>query len=287
MSLSQYKSLGVINRTPNSFSDKGQSLHPVHFESQLASFLNDPSVIVDVGFESTAPMNSAITYEEELERFYTFLKASEKFSFDERFISFDTYKIKNFLVMSNEFKKIHPKSLIIFNDVGGILDDELKAALLNFKGEDFYYIYTFSHIPERELVLNHMEFVDETKDIIEQTVNAFNKATNWFKAIGMENQLILDPGFGFSKSFDQNWRLINSFATLESRAHDLGLPGNWLIGLSKKSFLQKALGEGRNIEELHSRSLQQIQEGSKLNLLFRVHDPQILCKKYVSRPFSL
>jgi len=122
MNLSKYKTLGVINRTPNSFSDHGASLHPDHFDSQLKSFLADPSVIVDIGFESTAPMNQAISDQEEFARFLSFLEASKEYSFADKFISFDTYKVKNFLLIADEFQKIHPLAHFIFNDISGVLD---------------------------------------------------------------------------------------------------------------------------------------------------------------------
>jgi dihydropteroate synthase len=275
MNLSKYKTLGVINRTPNSFSDHGASLNPDHFDSQLKSFLDDPTVIVDVGFESTAPMNQAISSSEEYARFLSFLLASKDYSFTDRFISFDTYKVQNFLLMADEFQKLHPEAHLIFNDVSGVLDTELKEALLEFKGKKFYYIYTFTHIPDRSQVLNHMKFLSTESDIIEATANAFNRAYKWFKSFGMESQLILDPGFGFSKTYEQNWQLINCFNDLEVKTN-LSLPV--LIGLSKKSFLKKALEHhpAMELEDLHKKCICDLQKASKMDLLFRVHDPKIM-----------
>lgn len=275
MNLSKYKTLGVINWTPNSFSDHGASLNPDYFDSQIKSFLADPTVIVDIGFESTAPMNQSISDVEELERFKKFLEISKNYSFVNRPISFDTYKVKNFLLMAQEFQKIHPQAYLIFNDVSGVLDTELKEALLQFKGRNFYYIYTFSHIPERSQVLDHMKFQQPQLDIIESAARAFNEAFDWFKSFQMESQLILDPGFGFSKSYDQNWQLIDNFSTLEAvTALDVPI----LVGLSKKSFLKKALEShlGMDLEGLHKKCITSLQDASKGILLFRVHDPKIM-----------
>lgn len=275
MKLSKFKILGVINRTPNSFSDQGQSLNPQHFENQLQSFLDDERVIVDIGFESTAPMNQAVSSDEELARFENFLEASKKFSFDGKFISFDTYKVQNFKTMTERFIKIHPGAHFIFNDVGGILDEELKAVLLKFKDQKFYYIYTFSHIPARDQVLDHMKFVQPESNVIDETSKSFNRAYNWFKSFQMEDKLILDPGFGFSKTFEQNWNLINQWDELESKTN-IDIP--MLIGLSKKSFLKKALESHSNmdLEGLHLKCIREIQKVSRRTLLFRVHDPNIL-----------
>lgn len=275
MNLSKFKTLGVINRTPNSFSDHGQSLNPQHLKLQLKSFLEDPTVIVDVGFESTAPMNQAVSPEEELSRFENFKEASKDFSFENKFISFDTYKVQNFLLMTDAFKALHPKAYFIFNDVSGVLDNELKEALLKFKDQNFYYIYTFAHIPSRDQVLNHMKFLHPERDVITEASLAFKKAYDWFKSFQMEDKLILDPGFGFSKTFEQNWELINHWSELESKT-SLDVP--ILVGLSKKSFLKKALETHPELglEGLHQKCIQDIQKASKRNLLFRVHDPKIM-----------
>ena len=281
MNLQNFKTLGVINRTPNSFSDHGASLNPDFFKTQITTFLNDPTVIIDVGFESTAPMNSPVESVIELERFHDFLNASKEFSFKDRFISFDTYRPQSFRVMAREFKKIHPEALVIFNDVSGVLDSELRSCLEEFRGQKFYYIYTFSHIPERSRVLEHMKFLDDKKDIIEQTSAAFFRAQKWFDDLGMKDQIIYDPGFGFSKTYEQNWKLIDSFNDLSLALIDLKAPV--LIGLSKKSFLKKALGpevsaDLAQLERLHHDCIVKIQGSNPgyLPLLFRVHDLDVL-----------
>lgn len=284
MNLSNYKTLGVINRTPDSFSDIGASLKPDYFQKQLQSFLADTTIIIDVGFESTAPMNRPITHAEELFRFEKFLEASKDFSFEGRFISFDTYKVKNFKYMVHEFRKYHPKASFIFNDVSGCLDSELNEALLEFRGQNFYYIYTFTHIPSRSKTLEHMKYLNEDFDIIESTASHFKSAYDWFKTFGMEHQIILDPGFGFSKTFDQNWKLINHFNELEERLLEMKITNPILIGISKKSFLQAALKTdsdddvGGQLEGLHQDCIRKISLNSIMNLLFRVHDPKILSK---------
>ena len=278
--LLNYKTLGVINMTPNSFSDHGASLKPEHFSQQLNSFLADPTIIIDVGFESTAPMNQAISFEEELARFELFLTASKDYSFINRFISFDTYKIQNFKIMREKFLAIHPKAHVIFNDVSGVLNEELKELLRSIHDEEFYYIYTFTHIPERSRVLEHMKFINLESDVIEQVSAGFKEAYEWFKSFGMENQLIFDPGFGFSKSYEQNWRLINSFKLLDEKIQEFAPDNTCLIGLSKKSFLKKALAsEGKSedqLEDLHSSCINIIKNQAKTKLLFRVHDPKIM-----------
>lgn len=278
MNLNQYKSLGVINRTPNSFSDKGQSLNQNHFETQLQEMLADSSVIPDFGFESTASMNKSISLDEEIDRFRDFLDSARDFSFKDRLISFDTYRPQSFLMMTEIFEGLYPGVGFIFNDVSGVLDETLKSALLKFKDKNFYYIYTFSHIPSRQSVQDHMKYLDEKADIIKSTVESFIRAYTWFKEFGMEKNLILDAGFGFSKTYEQNWQLINRYHEVESELISKEIFNPHLIGLSKKSFLKKALDsdDPALLEGLHKNCIEKIKKESKLNLLFRVHDPKIL-----------
>lgn len=287
MFLNQYKGLGVINRTPNSFSDQGLHLQEEKFHQGLELFLADPAVICDFGFESTAPMNKAISQDEERERFFHFLedlKKNPKISFKDRYVSFDTYRPSSFLFMAQKFKEAFGHDHFIFNDVSGILDAELKEALLTFKGRNFYYIYSFTHIPSRDRVQDHMKFLDESGDILSSTRDAFSKAYYWFKDLGMENQLILDAAFGFSKSYEDNWRLIEEYGELVDLMAKEGIRLPHLVGLSKKSFLKTYLKRNLNsdsledLERLHSECIEKIRTSTKgeIPLLFRVHDSKIL-----------
>lgn len=281
MNLSLIKGLGVINRTPNSFSDHGLSLNPSFFKNQLESFLKIPHLVLDIGFESTAPMNSAISAHEEWERFTEFLRESEGFDFSERAISFDTYKVQNFSLMAREFKKHHRDVHLIFNDVSGVLDQDLKELLLQMKNSSFSYIYTFTHIPSRDEVLKHMSFIDDKEDIIKQAARSFTRAYEFFRELQMEDRLILDPGFGFSKTYEQNWRLIEHFDLLEkeiAKTHP-EIKNAILIGLSKKSFLKKSLPENfspEDLENLHLKCMLKIERMATHKLLFRVHNPHLL-----------
>ena len=180
--------------------------------------------------------------------------------------------------MVHEFKKLHPKAYLIFNDVSGCLDSELKEALFEFKHTPFYYIFTFSGIPERAKTLEHMKFVDEKIDIISSAGESFKKAYEWFKDIQMDHQLILDPGFGFSKSYEQNWKLIEDFNELEEKLLEFKITNPILIGLSKKSFLKKALETDgvEALEDLHRTCIRKLMSSRIMNLLFRVHDPKIM-----------
>ena len=274
--------MGIINRTPDSFSDRGNSLDESFFKNQLSSFLKTQSLILDIGFESTAPMNKAISLEEEWRRFELFLEATKDFQFNSRQVSFDTYKIENFLKMKEAFLKIHPKVSLILNDVSGVLDKDLMNLISSHKNQKLTYIYTFTHIPSRDLVLKHMEYVhrDKSNSVLERCLKAFKDASTFYKKYDENVQLILDPGFGFSKSYDENWTLIDHFSLLLDGLEKEGLDHSLLIGLSKKSFLKKfcQTENTQTIENLHKQILQKMINENKFNrkLIFRAHDPQIL-----------
>jgi dihydropteroate synthase len=260
--------------TPNSFSDQGKSLNPEIAIAQLQSFLENKKVIPDIGFESTAPMNSAIALEEEWRRFENFLHVIKDIDLSESILSLDTYKIENFIKMTKELKSTFKVQHVVFNDVSGCLDADLSRAM---DQEDFTYIYTFSHIPSRAEVLNHMNYLSE-KDVVHECAEAFKKAIEFFKQKGKLDRLILDPGFGFSKTYEQNWDLINRAPELMELLANEKITNPILIGLSKKSFLRKALKTESfsESEKLHLNCLVDILKATKHPILFRVHDPKIV-----------
>lgn len=278
---SNYKLLGVINRTPNSFSRTGFSLIKDHLFSQLA--LHDRFLAIsDLGFESTAPMNQAITQDEELSRFFEFLNLTRSHDFAGKIVSFDTYRPSSFLVMSRAFLSVHPRVQgFIFNDVSGVLDEELKSVLREASRtlkKEIYYVYSFCFVTNRKEVLKHNKLLRPGASIVEACVESFKKAVEYLEEVIDSDHLILDPGFGFSKTYEQNWELINRFSYLLKEMEKAKLKNTLLIGLSKKSFLRAKLGT-KNPEEteiLHQFLLKKMVGMSSRNLLLRVHDPALL-----------
>lgn len=282
MKFNYINTLGVINRTPNSFSCLGESLADEAFFNKLNLHLRSPRVVTDVGFESTAPMNRAITPEEELARFRIFLYKTKSCDFSDRFISFDTYRPRNFLIMALEMKRYHPRAKFILNDVSGVLDRELKETLIKcreFFGEhDFHYIYSFTHVPSRLDVLSHDKFLNLSRPIVDQCIDSFWAAFMFFKDLGLESQLLLDPAFGFSKSYDQNWDLIYSFSTLLKGLESKKIHNPLVLGLSKKRFLRTKLNlkDPNETEGLHQKLILKLQSMTRRQLIFRVHDTSLV-----------
>jgi len=277
--------MGVINITPNSFSDAISNLHhSAELIKKLNQFKKIPALIFDFGFESSAPMNSAITSHQERIRFDLFFEMIKEVDLGGQWISFDTYRPENYLYFEERFKSRYHDCGFIFNDVSGVLDAPLFDLLKSKKGQqDFYYLYCSTHIPSRDQTLSHMEFQREG-NMLEMTATHFKNGFQKLAAIGMNQQLILDPGFGFSKSFEQNWDLIRHFDELVLSLKDAGIVCPWLIGLSKKSFLRKVQPASHDpfgdAEILHAKIIKEFIVKNSGHLIFRAHDPFLVESVY-------
>jgi dihydropteroate synthase len=273
--------LGVINITPNSFSDPNLFLNSNTLIQTLNNFKTNPYLCFDFGFESTAPANAAISESLEKERFDAFFESIKDVDLSGRWISFDTYKVQNYLYFEEQFKSRYRDCGFIFNDVSGVINEDLLSLLKSKKSDqNFYYLYTYTHIPSRELVLNHMNYILEG-DIVEMSFKHFSHGYEKFKVIGFQEKIIFDPCFGFSKSYEQNWDLLNRFDQLVhklSEQNQIRIP--WLIGVSKKSFLRKSLVNSsdpfKDSEILHAEIIKNLQSKKLGHLLFRVHDPKLV-----------
>ena len=270
--------MGVINRTPNSFSDNGLDLESDHFHITLNELLIRPHLMIDIGFESTAPMNQAISLEEEWERFLSFFEIVKDVNLEGRILSLDTYKIQNAEKMIECLRSAHPKLSLVLNDVSGVVDEELMSFLTSSTARNLGYIYNFTFIPNRNEVLNHMKFINEDCDIVKKCLGQFNLIANIFDKNKIEADLLLDPGFGFSKTFLQNLKLINDFSLVTSELYKKKIRSPLVVGLSKKSFLRRLIGvdNGEETEELHKQIILQMSKNNHSQLIFRVHNPKIL-----------
>jgi dihydropteroate synthase len=274
---SEYTGLGVINRTPNSFSDAGKSLNDLYFLEQLKELIKRKKFIIDIGFESTAPMNQKISNEDEWDRFLLFKDLIQNIELNQSIISLDSYKEENMLRMISSLKNDHPQCRFLINDVSGLCSDFLLDYLASQEGQDVGYIYTFTNIPHKDKVHAHMNYLNEDEDIIKQVFNKFHVIHRQFLNRQIDHKLLLDPGFGFSKSFLQNWALIERIDELTQLLVNDKIRNPLVIGLSKKSFMKKMLNvdSGDETEDLHRRCIKKMLSQTHSKLLFRVHHPEI------------
>jgi len=230
---------GVLNVTPDSFSDGGLYLDPEQALSHALKLLDDGADIIDIGGESTRPgakvlsaaapkdlkanpvPNSPVTEEEELRRVIPVIVALKKTRPD-CVISVDTYK-------ATVARKAVEAGAEIVNDVSGFRWDprmpktlsELKcgAILMHARGRP-----------------DEWHAMPPASDIVLQVKRDFRDWADAALMAGVKRERItLDPGFGFGKSYEENYPLLKRFEEL----HQLRYP--LLVGVSRKSFIGRAI----------------------------------------------
>jgi dihydropteroate synthase len=264
------KYMGVINITPDSFSEPSRSYDSQIFLSNFHQ-MTEWADIIDIGAESTAPMNSSITEEQELERFQKIVfPVINVLDLNEKIISIDTYKPQLFVQVAEEFLKHHPQVKLIWNDVSGKLDSELLSILKN-PPFPFTYVYSHNLASERAFTGDHMSFVSPLMgDLFLDEVHTYFQ-----KGIQILNEMsvpyILDPCFGFSKSREQNQFLLKNILLF----FEFFPTHEFLIGISRKSFLRFPTDSGpEDVENLQTLILNKIRNIGPTSI-FRIHSPSI------------
>ena len=199
---SQSDVMGVINITPDSFSDGNQFNTQKTFHKRIEYLLSWGVTLIDVGAESTAPFNPPITGQEERLRFkeifFPWIVKAKK----SPIFSIDTYRPDTFIFVDNFLQKYF-KTFTIWNDVSGVLDEHVFEIL---KERPYCsYVYSLTTTVKREDSSHHMNnpFPFHPCEIGKKAKENFFSVYELFKKKRLEKQLILDPAFGFSKTFEQ------------------------------------------------------------------------------------
>ena len=279
-----FKSMGVMNITPNSFSDGGGHLSPQAMQKTIGRFQNLDVHYLDIGAESTAPMNDPISFQEEWLRLQSCLNVLSEIKW-QGVISLDSYRPKTAHSFFKELKILgYNENQFLWNDVSGKYDDEVLGFLDEYK--EARYVFCHNLCPSREDASHHMDHVNEDQSLEE----FFKELIAFFKGVQAQDRVVFDPCFGFSKTYEQNLYLLEHFPRLvrEFSGH------SWVYGISKKSFLRRWWSE--RIEEgnrpflleksefLHSYWLGRLmsdlrsqgQPESSQEVIFRVHDPSLI-----------
>ena len=241
--------MGILNVTPDSFSDGGRYNLTVNALQHCEAMLSDGADIIDIGGCSTRPNNAIATQQEEMERVIPILKETRK-TFPKALVSIDTFR-------KNVAEACIGEGADIINDIsGGLFDTEM----LPYIGQN--------HIP---YVMMHCVGTPETMhqfalggDIHQTVMDFFAQQCAFLETHG-EQQVILDPGIGFGKSLEANYQLLSN---LERYRHH-GLP--ILIGISRKSLINKVLGTTPQTAENGTTVLNTIALLNGADIL-RVHD---------------
>ncbi len=252
--------MGVMNITPNSFSDGGENSTPEKIKEKFKSF--GPVHAIDIGAESTAPMNASISALEEWDRLKMVLPLLEGFKCT---VSADTYHpetIHQLVKFWKDHKMIHP---LFWNDVSGKFDGAVRDFLK--EGDRFHYVLCHNRAPTRELTGKHMEYVSKDEGRLEEELmDFFGPHKN--------DKVIFDPCLGFSKTYDENWFILDHFSRFQKiMKHD-----RWLLGFSRKSFLKKKFGteDKSDLDKLHGEVLKKTIQKAVGELWVRSHRPELI-----------
>lgn len=224
--------MGVLNVTPDSFSDGGRFLHPEAAIAHGLAMLDEGSDILDIGGESTRPgvptassaapaLAGAVSAEEELARVLPVIEALRRERPDS-ILSIDTYK-------STVARCAIDAGAEIVNDVSGFTWDSAMVGTIAGRacGAVLMHVRGLPHqwrtLPPAQDIVSLVS--DELRAHVAKAVDA-GIATN---------SIVLDPGFGFGKNFDENYPLLARFADFQA----LGFP--LLAAVSRKSFLGRTV----------------------------------------------
>jgi dihydropteroate synthase len=247
--LSSPKIMGILNLTPDSFSDGGKFNNEKSALKHAEQLIQKGAEIIDIGPQSTRPNAEFLSSEEEVERIGNMIFLIKK-EFPEILISLDTFYAETVRFGYNE-------GIDIINDIsGGQFDEKMFEAAAETK-----LPYILMHVnPSYETMHDKIKFQDITLSVNQY----FSEKTKELLEKGV-NDIILDPGFGFGKTVEDQMKMIDEVKYLGFGKFPL------LIGISRKSFIYKPLGKSpldinEETQKLHLKVLQQ---GAKI---LRVHD---------------
>lgn len=262
----RFEWMGVVNATPNSFSDGGELQDLTALKERLSLWRKVGARFIDLGAESTAPMNAPVGHAEEWRRIESVIE-----HFNDLPISLDSFRSETVA------KFIAQNSLALWNDVSGQLDNELEVVLK--QNPELQTVFCHNRAPKRELSGKHMDYVSE-EDILKQLDERFSQALAWYQERGFKAPF-LDFCFGFSKTHEQNWQILKNLPHfIRTFEHKYGSQ-QWILAVSRKSFFKRRALEGVDhevkgqTEYMQSYYLAWLERelDPTVKLLVRLHDP--------------
>lgn len=219
--------MGVVNVTPDSFSDGGRWLDAEAAIAHGLELVADGADVLDVGGESTRPGAARVEPDEELRRVVPVVRELAGRGIR---VSVDTMRAATALAAVQAGAEI-------INDVSAGLADEAMAAIAAETGAQYVAMHWRGHSDRMDSLAEYADVAAEVRDELAARVDAL-------VAAGVSRErLILDPGLGFAKRGAQNWELLGRLDVLG----ELGLP--ILVGASRKRFLGAMLPDDASMEE--------------------------------------
>ena len=236
--------MGIVNVTPDSFSDGGLFTSPRAALAQARKLVADGACIVDVGAESTRPGHTPISAEDEWERLRPLLATLVAEAGAP--VSIDTYKAET-------ARRALRTGVAVVNDVWGLHRDPAMASVVAEAGAAV-------------VIMHNRDTVDAGVDIVSEMAGFFERSLDLARRAGIpQRHILLDPGVGFGKSREQNYQALRAIPELLRFGRPL------LIGVSRKTIfrdLPDGLIEGRLVGTLTAN----VFAASLGARVFRVHD---------------
>jgi dihydropteroate synthase len=264
--LSTPKIMGILNVTPNSFYDGGKFTLSENGLSQVGKMLDEGAIFIDIGAYSSKPNAEFVSEEEERNRILPVVQGILN-QFPDALLSIDTFRSGIAAVCIDN-------GAAIINDISaGNLDEKMMEVIAKY------------NVP---YIMMHMRGTPQTmqsqtnyENIIKEMLFYFSEKVNKARSLGI-NDLIVDPGFGFAKTLEQNYEVLQNFELFQM----LDLP--LLAGISRKSMVYKPLGLTSN-EALNGTTVLNTIAVSKGANILRVHDVKeaVECVKLFERSYKL
>ena len=243
------KVMGILNVTPNSFFDGGKHFNDKTILKQVEKMLTEGATFIDIGGYSSKPSAAFVSEEEELLRVLPVVQ-KVLHEFPETLISIDTFR-------SKVAHKTIDQGATIINDISaGNLDDAMLETVAKLQVP--YIMMHLKGTPQT------MQSLAQYENIVKEMLFYFSERVAKARGLGI-NDVIIDPGFGFAKTLEQNFEVLNKLELFQM----LELP--ILAGVSRKSMIYKTLETSTEFALNGTTSLNTISllKGAKI---LRVHD---------------
>ncbi len=242
--------MGILNVTPDSFSDGGKFTDPNQAADRALEMMVEGADMIDIGGESTRPGAEPVSLDEELNRTIPVIGAIRNQS--DCLISIDTYK-------SAVAKAALDAGADVVNDISGLTFDEDMATLVAERNVPVILMHIKGTPRDMQKDPHYHNLIDEIKSFFQEQVSVAKAA-----GVSPEN-IIVDPGIGFGKGLEDNFEIIRELGQIRAMGYPV------LLGPSRKSFIGMTLD--LPVEERLEGTLASITAGMMNGArIVRVHD---------------
>ena len=241
--------MGILNATPDSFSDGGKFKSPIDAIAQAELMIESGVDLIDIGGESTRPGAEPVELQEELDRVLPVIEALKDCGVP---LSIDTYKAET-------MRQALRAGVDCVNDIWALRQEGAVNAVLESKDCGIILMH-MQRDPQT------MQFNPEYHDVLAQVMQFLNERAELLKSKGVEaNRIAIDPGFGFGKSLEHNLTMLTHFDQFSQLGYSV------LAGISRKSMLGKITGKDTH-ERLAPSIAAAIMAADRGARIVRVHD---------------